>query len=96
MKNKNKLLPCPFCGGEAIIEYSDTTGQTYITCGNCTIELPNCYETDKEAIKVWNDQICAKSIAEKDEEISRLKEENKRTGTILEKLDEEIKNYRND
>lgn len=47
MRNKEKLLPCPLCGGEAVLQaiephthvlnhaVPDCTGEAYIECTDC-------------------------------------------------------------
>lgn len=61
-----KLLPCPFCGGEAIINtiephkhqtpfgglMPDYEGETFIECVYCSCGISA--ETEAEAIKKWN------------------------------------------
>lgn len=54
-----KLLPCPFCGGEARLTYStDNHRQPYVTCD--TPKCPGCnpyqwyFRTEAEAIEAWN------------------------------------------
>lgn len=53
-----KLLPCPFCGGKAIIETWSSGGKMYmVKCNN-----PDCYHPENyprghnllESIKEWN------------------------------------------
>lgn len=48
--NKIKLLPCPFCGGEAEI-FGDK--KHWIYCPNCCSETKS-FKTKKEAIERWN------------------------------------------
>ena len=66
----NKLLPCPFCGGEADIHtYEDMlTDKNYteVVCGYCGVGTKG--DTQSEAIKAWNarvdvptDECCEKS-----------------------------------
>jgi len=51
-----KLLPCPFCGGEAtwkLMFMDDKNGEDRaIECSKCRAEV-NCIN-HKQAIKVWN------------------------------------------
>ena len=54
-----KLKPCPFCGGEALIrEQTNTLPYSfYVRCGNpdCPMFLATCNRSTKEdAIKLWN------------------------------------------
>jgi len=60
----NKLLPCPFCGGEALIK----TSRRYPSGKEITAYSPTCYNmacviydaddnyyrTEQEAIEAWN------------------------------------------
>ena len=62
--NTDKLLPCPFCGGEAELTYSnDNHHQPHIQCKFGCFLTPKCpgahtyqwhYKTEKEAIEAWN------------------------------------------
>ena len=51
---KEKLKPCPFCGGEATANESSWRGwwHGWVICKNCgaTIDKP----TKKETIEAWN------------------------------------------
>jgi Lar family restriction alleviation protein len=57
--SKTKLLPCPFCGGEALLDRED------IFCDDCHLsmriddrvyngEAENYEEAKKQAIEAWN------------------------------------------
>ena len=52
-----KLLPCPFCGGEACMNehvftgYSSTFG---VVCLDCCAETRQFYDIKEEAITAWN------------------------------------------
>lgn len=49
-----KLLPCPFCGGEAkVIENNCYTDIHSVMCKNCFSESDR-YHTQDEAIEAWN------------------------------------------
>jgi len=54
----NTLLPCPFCGGEAIMVKTQKCGR-YVMCLICEVRTEE-YETDYigsaygKAIDVWN------------------------------------------
>lgn len=45
-----KLLPCPFCGGEA--EFNDTSS-TWVRCADCGAEI-ECQIERKDALLAWN------------------------------------------
>jgi Lar family restriction alleviation protein len=52
-----KMLPCPFCGGEACMHehvftgYSSTFG---VVCLDCCAETRQFYDIKEEAIAAWN------------------------------------------
>lgn len=48
------VLPCPFCRGEAIIEYDTVSAFEYnVFCGGCGVML-GINEDEQAAISVWN------------------------------------------
>ena len=48
-----KLLPCPFCGGEAEIDSRGNSWQAW--CRHCaTIQMGEFYDTEANAIAAWN------------------------------------------
>ena len=53
---KNKLKPCPFCGGEATIK-RNLYGDYYIACNNkncLCVAFTIIFARESEAIGVWN------------------------------------------
>lgn len=64
MMNKEKLLPCPLCGGEAVLQtveshthilkhaVPDCTGEAYIECTRCGCGIIR--DTELEPIQLWN------------------------------------------
>ena len=60
----DKLKPCPFCGGQAILTVipphehkiatwiPDSSGGVFIECTNCTCTVAE--DTIDQAIEVWN------------------------------------------
>ena len=51
--SRDKLKPCPFCGGEAeICDDTDLCLDVGIVCEKCNLELVQ--ETVERAIKAWN------------------------------------------
>lgn len=48
----NKLKPCPFCGGHAIIDGCDG-GDWIVICNECNASI-GYKETKQEAIEEWN------------------------------------------
>lgn len=70
-----ELKPCPFCGGEAVINtiephkhevakfMPDYPGGTFIECTGCTCALSG--ETEEKAIKAWNTRKPMNEIVEK-------------------------------
>ena len=71
-----RLLPCPFCGGEAeVITTKTRQGQTSsVRCSKCsckvTILKPAYYEGDveKDTVEAWNTRKPMERIVEKLEE----------------------------
>lgn len=76
---KTKLLPCPFCGGEAELEDVGREGfdghieDWYVACKKCGIHLysPNEWENvnKEDAAKAWNRR---QSVSGTLEEIKRI------------------------
>lgn len=57
MITHEKLLPCPFCGGEAEIwrASADPKRPAWVGCmGRCAVLVSREYETTEEAIAAWN------------------------------------------
>lgn len=48
----SELLPCPFCGGEAVLAHN----KKEVVCIECEAFGPYC-DTEAEAIAVWNTRI---------------------------------------
>lgn len=66
MSNK-KLLPCPFCGGEAFIYYSGSQFQFgEVVCKEC--ESHSDRKRVDEAVEVWNTRVPMQKIVERLEE----------------------------
>ena len=62
-----KLLPCPFCGGEAeMLNYSPT--EWLVHCIECDGMVEKWRETEEEAIEQWNNRTPMDNIVEKLEE----------------------------
>jgi len=49
-----KLLPCPFCGGEAEIERLEDPTIWFVDCSQCKCQLDETYETKEDVIEAWN------------------------------------------
>ena len=55
-----ELKPCPFCGGEAVLEHDYCArGYSYVRCGKCGVKgFMFCMKfnksSDEEAIEAWN------------------------------------------
>lgn len=60
MKSNNVLLPCPFCGGEAVIDQENNgIEMTYgIHCPNCHCAIidTGTFNTKQEVINIWNNR----------------------------------------
>lgn len=66
---QNKLLPCPFCGGEAkYIEDKDFFVSRFVTCTKCGIETRRNYLRKDLAINAWNTRKPMERIIERLEE----------------------------
>ena len=50
----SKLLPCPFCGGEAR-HYAPGLVDHHIECRKCTADVAG--DSEAEAIEVWNTRV---------------------------------------
>lgn len=50
---RGELLPCPFCGGEAVKRGFTTKGAKWVSCVDCICDGETGM-TPKEAIKNWN------------------------------------------
>ena len=60
-----KLLPCPFCGGEAeYVEIREIFISRFVTCKKCGIETKRNFLKRKDAIKSWNKRKPMKNIVE--------------------------------
>ena len=70
--SETKLLPCPFCGGEAkYISFSQGLfTQRFVTCTECGIETKRNYPNGAEAIRHWNTRKPIDDIVERLEEKS--------------------------
>ena len=62
-----KLLPCPFCGGEAILHHNGLTEKDHVTCLDCYCRTKDSI-TKEEAIKQWNTRKPMERIVERLEE----------------------------
>ena len=78
---QNKLLPCPFCGGEAkIVKYCGTKIISYVECTNCLAYMGNqriitsslkgkeYFESEEQLINAWNTRKPMERIIERMEE----------------------------
>lgn len=57
IKAAHKLKPCPFCGGQAIVQemhYSMLQSENFVKCVNCGAESSRYYDDMHSAIKAWN------------------------------------------
>ncbi len=61
MTSELKLLPCPFCGGEAYTRaYNDTF---WVRCERCGVETQDLHLTRPQAAEEWNRRAPARSDA---------------------------------
>lgn len=66
-----KLLPCPFCGGEAKLHKDGFGCGHRVYCGKCFIRT-ECYESKETPIEKWNTRKPMERIVEQLEEELRL------------------------
>lgn len=61
MRDTEKLLPCPFCGGEADFEEEDYSAHTYwrVICLECRCGTGGYCDNPgkKRAIDAWNKRV---------------------------------------
>ena len=62
--DKNKMMPCPFCGGEAEISHKTVcmTEYSFVQCKECKaaigrIPVSAAYCSDQRAIETWNTRV---------------------------------------
>lgn len=51
-----ELKPCPFCGGEADVEWYVRIKTGYCYCKSCKTRMPNKLSKE-EAIEAWNRRV---------------------------------------
>jgi Lar family restriction alleviation protein len=55
----SELLPCPFCGGKAILQSEEPTWlhyyhrYNYVKCEVCMARSKKC-DTEEQAVNAWN------------------------------------------
>lgn len=57
MTGENELKPCPFCGGEAVVEkwrQFNMNAAYVVKCSECGATVPIWRETEEEATRQWN------------------------------------------
>jgi len=63
-----KLLPCPFCGGEANVFQFDTD-DAYVACSQCNGTNGVNYPSEEAAIAAWNTRTPNLSALDSDEAV---------------------------
>lgn len=99
--SKTKLLPCPFCGGEALLDRED------IFCDDCHLsmkiddrvyngEAENYEEAKKQSIEAWNTRKPMDDIVEQMKKAESVKNFGSRnSGNLLIPLKDAINIVRN-
>lgn len=72
----DKLKPCPFCGGQAIVSEAhtvadETLGLCFVFCKSCRAET-SLYRIKQEAIKAWNRRVEPVFTPDELDEIKRM------------------------
>lgn len=60
IKTTDNLKPCPFCGGQAVVQemcYSMLQSEHFVKCVNCGAESSRYYDSTHSAIKAWNRRV---------------------------------------
>ncbi len=65
--SETKLLPCPFCGGEATLRKSEVTQLYHVACFECGCRQDSSYKSES-AINAWNTRKPMDDIVERLEE----------------------------
>lgn len=77
-KTSDKLLPCPFCGGEAKIITQNSVDECYgVRCtkvGCVAFDILPCYSEKAEAIAAWNTRKPMERVVERLENASYMTE----------------------
>jgi Lar family restriction alleviation protein len=60
-KPREKLKPCPFCGGDGVIKECALSINAdgilaWVSCKKCGASA-GLQDTEKEAVSVWNDRV---------------------------------------
>lgn len=64
LTEQGRLLKCPFCGGEAMVEYDTTEPFEYVVfCSDCGV-MPTASEDEQVARLAWNTRAPILSAAE--------------------------------
>lgn len=82
------LLPCPFCGGEAIMKIQKHIPKGYEytpTCKNtsCAGRLTKKWLTEAEAIEAWNRRVVTDTNDGSKERTAKVRKHEYRIGTSL-------------
>lgn len=69
---KGLLLPCPFCGGNAMVEYDAIAPFEYsVCCGDCGVQR-GLSEDEKVAKREWNTRSTPQIVRELRENLERV------------------------
>ena len=53
----DELLPCPFCGGEAVVRRGNVSKLYYVRCSNiecAALPITDGFSTEGQAARAWN------------------------------------------
>ena len=98
MSDTDKLLRCPFCGGEARVTCSaDDTRYYVVSCQSCALEAQWYHDYKEEAIEHWNTRTpeesgILKQITAIEMDIVNLTEKRKELNNELQEVRARMKN----
>lgn len=76
----SKLKPCPFCGGEAVLDINEDRGQAHVYCHDCYAEslvviCESCPgKAESEVIAAWNKRVAVAENATTTGDAAKMRE----------------------